>query len=308
MIVTCPSCNAKYRVRDEAVPTSGAQLRCPECSTMFLARRPAHQEQELVEAVERLSQANQEAEQKAAELARQLAECKRHRDATDREMLRQREDSTHLLATKESALRQSERRWEAAQEELRAAKATEARLEGLELARANLSLEVTQLRHELATTRQNASPRAEFEALQQSWSDLRIAHQRLSDERNADRGVIVHLQEELQRVRSEPAQAAVAQLERELAAAQAELRSARDKTGLASVEDEVMALMTAIAPLLWALDQSVQYLSPFSATEPVLSNHVRNLQLLSGVLRKLVDVASNSQGGVGLRSPSAPHG
>lgn len=275
---------------------------------MFLARRPAHQEQELVQAVERLSQANQEAERRAAEFERQLAECKRHRDAAERELLRHREESAHLLTTKESALRQWERRWEAAEEELKVARANEARLQGLETARANLSAEVTELRHELATARQNSSPRAEFEALQRTWSDLRVAHQRLSDEHNADRGVIVHLQEELQRVRSASTHESVAQLERELVAARAEVQRTREKTDLVAVEQEVMALVTALAPMLWALDQAVQYLSPFSVTEPVLSTHVRNLQLLSGVLRKLVDVAAMSRQGGGQHSPSLPRG
>lgn len=303
MIVTCPNCNAKYRVRDEAVPASGAQLRCPECNTMFLARRPAHQEKELLEAVERLSHANQEAERKASELERLLTECKRHRDTVERDLLHHREETAHLLATNDAALRQSERRWEAAQEELQAAKANEVRLRDLETVKANLTNEIAQLRQELMTCRQNSSPRVEFEALQQALQDVRLAHQRLSDEHNADRGVIVHLQEELLRVRSEPTHGVVAKLEQELAAARAEVNAAREKTGLSAAEQELTAHMTALAPMLWALDQSLQYLSPFSITEPVLANHVRNLQLLSGMLRKLVDVATMSRGGGGQYSP-----
>lgn len=40
MIVTCPGCASNYRVRNEVVPPTGAQMRCPKCSTMFLAKPP----------------------------------------------------------------------------------------------------------------------------------------------------------------------------------------------------------------------------------------------------------------------------
>jgi len=48
MIVTCPQCNAKYRVRDEQVPDEGAELECPECATHFLAQRPTEKELSVV--------------------------------------------------------------------------------------------------------------------------------------------------------------------------------------------------------------------------------------------------------------------
>ena len=41
MIVTCPGCTSKYRVRNEAVPAEGARMRCPKCETLFLAKPPA---------------------------------------------------------------------------------------------------------------------------------------------------------------------------------------------------------------------------------------------------------------------------
>lgn len=41
MIVTCPGCSSKYRVRNEAVPPDGARMRCPKCETLFLAKLPA---------------------------------------------------------------------------------------------------------------------------------------------------------------------------------------------------------------------------------------------------------------------------
>ncbi|MBN2357856.1 MAG: zinc-ribbon domain-containing protein [Deltaproteobacteria bacterium] len=39
MIVTCPGCNAKFRVKDETIPPGGAKMQCPKCATMFAARR-----------------------------------------------------------------------------------------------------------------------------------------------------------------------------------------------------------------------------------------------------------------------------
>jgi predicted Zn finger-like uncharacterized protein len=40
MIVTCPGCASKYRVRNETVPPEGARMRCPKCETLFLAKLP----------------------------------------------------------------------------------------------------------------------------------------------------------------------------------------------------------------------------------------------------------------------------
>jgi predicted Zn finger-like uncharacterized protein len=40
MIVTCPGCASKYRVRNETVPADGARMRCPKCETLFLAKPP----------------------------------------------------------------------------------------------------------------------------------------------------------------------------------------------------------------------------------------------------------------------------
>jgi len=39
MIVTCPGCTAKFRVKDEMIPAGGAKMKCPKCATMFAARR-----------------------------------------------------------------------------------------------------------------------------------------------------------------------------------------------------------------------------------------------------------------------------
>lgn len=40
MKATCPSCSTSYKVADEKVPDSGAQIKCPKCNTLFVVRRP----------------------------------------------------------------------------------------------------------------------------------------------------------------------------------------------------------------------------------------------------------------------------
>lgn len=39
MRVSCPNCNARYKVDDERVPPSGVTIRCPKCQTRFTATR-----------------------------------------------------------------------------------------------------------------------------------------------------------------------------------------------------------------------------------------------------------------------------
>ncbi|MCB1043299.1 MAG: zinc-ribbon domain-containing protein [Acidobacteria bacterium] len=37
MIITCPECSAKYKVRDELIPESGKKVRCKKCNNVFRA-------------------------------------------------------------------------------------------------------------------------------------------------------------------------------------------------------------------------------------------------------------------------------
>src|ERR1700753_1988276 len=73
MIVTCPSCGSKYRVRDEAVPAAGASLKCPSCHAVFVAHAPQHTDAELHAALARLTQQWTDAERRAAETLTDLA-------------------------------------------------------------------------------------------------------------------------------------------------------------------------------------------------------------------------------------------
>ncbi len=73
MIVTCPSCSSKYRVRDEAVAPEGAELQCPTCSAVFMAH-PPKADVGVAAALEKMSRARDVAEKRVAELERALAE------------------------------------------------------------------------------------------------------------------------------------------------------------------------------------------------------------------------------------------
>ncbi|MEW5855645.1 MAG: zinc-ribbon domain-containing protein, partial [Myxococcota bacterium] len=38
MIVSCPGCKARYRVRRESLAADGSRMRCPKCTTIFVAK------------------------------------------------------------------------------------------------------------------------------------------------------------------------------------------------------------------------------------------------------------------------------
>jgi hypothetical protein len=48
-----------------------------------------------------------------------------------------------------------------------------------------------------------------------------------------------------------------------------------------------LALIGAVSPMLWGLEQAIRYLEPFAAGEPEMAGHLRQLQLLQGVLKRL---------------------
>lgn len=72
MIVSCPSCPAKYRVRDEAVSEEGAELRCPQCAESFVAFPPKHSEEDLRDALERVGQMKAMVEKSRAAFQQEL--------------------------------------------------------------------------------------------------------------------------------------------------------------------------------------------------------------------------------------------
>lgn len=232
MIVTCPSCTAKYRVRDDAVPAEGAQLRCPECATMFLAHRPAQHDRELTDAIDRLTKQNHEAETRVRDLEKRLRDVNAEAERQKAEFRRLNEEAGHALSLRDR--------------------------------------ELADLRAELA---RRTSDRAELDELKEALINAQKVSGRLTTELDTQRGVIAHLQEEL--VRARQAQA-----------------STQGPTGGAAVDEQVLSLIEAVTPLLWGLDQAVRYLEPFAQREPALAGHVRHLQLLAGVLKRLSDATS----------------
>lgn len=231
MIVTCPSCNAKYRVRDDAVPAKGAQLKCPECGTMFLAHRPAHDDRELTEAIDRLTKQNHEAEARVRDLEKRVRDVSNDAERQKAELRRANEEAGRALALRDR--------------------------------------ELADLRAELARRPDASAALQELAELKEALINAQKVSSRLTNELDTQRGVIAHLQDELVRA-----------------------RQGAPATGGGNLDEQVLSLIAAVNPMLWGLDQVIRYLEPFAATEPALAGHLRHLQLLAGVLKRLSDATS----------------
>lgn len=287
MIVTCPGCSAKYRVRDEAVPEGGAELRCPTCNASFMALPPKHSEGEIAGAVDKLTRAKESAEQRLAELDHRRVEAERRIVEAERR-----------AQEAEARLQQAEAQLIVLQSELQGARA-EARA-----AQVPLENEIMRLREEL----QRAAARANFAAdadqrilqLTEELARARAAANhapevaRLGDELNSAQITTGRLLTELEVERQKNAgveTGRVAELQAELARARDQLARAGPRNASTS---NLTALVAALAPMLWGLEQALQYLEPFAGNEEALTNHVRQLQLLQGVLKRLTQEAAAS--------------
>lgn len=62
MVIVCPECTTKFRVNPERIPASGAKVRCARCKHIFLAEKPAAEEELQTNRVEAVAPA-EEAEQ-----------------------------------------------------------------------------------------------------------------------------------------------------------------------------------------------------------------------------------------------------
>ncbi len=256
MIVTCPSCNAKYRVRDDAVPHGGAQLKCPECSTMFLAHRPAHDDRELTSAIDRLTKQNHEAEGRIHDLEKRVKDVGSDAERQKAEFRRLNEEAGRALAVRDR--------------------------------------EIADLKQELA---RGSGQLVEISALKDALIHAQQTSARLTSELDSQRGVIAHLQEELQRARQSGGAVGrgpsgdTAALEQTVQQLRSQLDDALQKVHRAAPDGPLLALIGAVSPMLWGLDQAIRYLEPFSANEPTLAAHLRQLQLLAGVLKRLTEAA-----------------
>ncbi|MCA9563255.1 MAG: zinc-ribbon domain-containing protein, partial [Myxococcales bacterium] len=48
MIVECPECTSRYRVREEKLPAGGGNIQCPGCGAVFPAQAAKGSENDLV--------------------------------------------------------------------------------------------------------------------------------------------------------------------------------------------------------------------------------------------------------------------
>ena len=44
MVIICPECSTKFRVKAERIPDAGAKVRCARCKHVFLAQKPIGEE------------------------------------------------------------------------------------------------------------------------------------------------------------------------------------------------------------------------------------------------------------------------
>jgi predicted Zn finger-like uncharacterized protein len=261
MIVTCPSCAAEYRVRDDAVPAAGAQLRCPKCSTLFLAHRPAQKDKELTDAIDRLTRAREEAEAETRDLEKRLQDQKLEAERQRAEFTRANEVAGRALAQREQEITQL---WtELAQARGSEGAGDKSRL--FEMKVAELATKLQAANDELAALRAHPDASAQAQRLTEALDSAQKVVERLTNELDSAKEVIDNQRAELSRLSLE-----------------------------AGADAQLVSLVGAVSPMLWGLDQALRYLEPFAVSEPALAAHVRNLQLLAGVLQRLTDRAVSS--------------
>lgn len=269
MIVTCPSCNAKYRVRDDAVPQGGAQLKCPECDTMFLAHRPAHNDRELTDAIDRLTKQNHEAEARIRDLEKRVKDVASDSERQKADFRRLNEEAGRALSTRDREIADLKAELTRSREDRGESDRRAEQLRAYDAKVQQLARELQGTRDELDRMRLNSANAAELAEVKQALMSAQVGAGRLTNELDSSRGVIAHLQEELQRARQQ-------------------------NPGPGSTPNAVLSLIGAVNPMLWGLDQAIRYLEPFASSEPTLANHVRQLQLLAGVLKRLAEASGNA--------------
>lgn len=260
MIVTCPSCASKYRVRDEAVPPEGAELQCPSCASVFVAHPPKNESDGVVAALDKMTRARDAAELRVLELEKALQSAKAGSD----ELVRRSENKDVDVARA---------RDEAARAEARAAAA---------------EASVRRLTDELARNRMMAGDQAELLSVKQQLFEAQKKQKALAAELDVANALVTSLQADVSVLRAGNSAAAQSDAARKVAALQAEIESLRVQQDMQEVPSSpVQSMIAAIGPMLWGLEQSISYLEQFAANEPTLAGHVKQLRLLQKVLQKL---------------------
>jgi len=256
VIVTCPSCTSKYRVRDDAVPPGGAELECPSCKSMFVAYPPKRAIGEHTGVDQRGPVID------PGERARELEAALTSMTAAREELMRRMRDKDVDIARLTAR-----------------ASAAEA--------------SVATLTAELAAAQQRAADSHELLALKQHTLDLQRRERALAADLEVANSLIASLKAEVQVLRGGTSSAAqqqaahrIEQLQADVERVRAQVASQAAATGTSS---STRSLIAAVGPMLWGLEQSVGYLEQFAGNEPALAQHVKQLHLLQKVLKRLVD-------------------
>jgi predicted Zn finger-like uncharacterized protein len=307
MIVTCPGCGAKYRVRDESVPQGGAELKCPTCSSVFVAHPPKHSEAEISTALERVTRAKEAAEAKLAEIDAVRAGLEQRaleaeRAAQEAEARLQQAEASIIVLRSELGAVQSTAQGEVAsrlqplEAEVMRWREEAARAIARANAAADAEVRVLQMTEELARARAAANHAPEVARLTEELSAAQRGAGRLRTELDSAQQNVSALQAELHRTQerlreNESGGARPSLLEDEVQRLRGQLANASTTPPGPALSPAMTSLIAAVAPMLWGLEQAIKYLEPFAATEPALAGHVRQLQLLHGVLTRLSNEA-----------------
>lgn len=258
MIVTCPSCASKYRVRDEAVPPGGAELECPSCKAIFVAHPPKKETvaPDVAALADKLTRQKEHSDQRLQELEAQLQ--------------RAQADNGRL----------------------------ESRAHAAEQSVARLSDEVRRLQHHASVvageTTELLSVKTTLLELQRREravsADLDVANGLIT----SLQAEVVGLKAKASTSISQAAQQRIDALTQDLATARQQLLNASSSSSSSTssggnMSPTVRSLVAAVSPMLWGLENSVAYLEQFSANDATLGGHVKQLRLLQKVLQRLVD-------------------
>ena len=275
MIVTCPGCGSKYRVRDEAVPPGGAELKCPSCGAVFVAHPPKHSEEEIATALDKITKAKDAAEARVAELERALADNERR--AYEAEARVQQLEAQVIVMRSELQGAQVDARAlvQPLEIEVQRLRDENARLLVRANAAADNEVRVLQMTEEVARARAAANHAPEVDALKEELLSAQKTTGRLYTELDVEKQSAQRLQEEVERLRND-------------------LQSAARMTpSSGGIPGNLAGLVAAVGPMLWGLEQAIKYLEPFGANEAQLAAHVKQLQLLEKVLQRLAAESAN---------------
>ncbi len=306
MIVTCPNCTTKFRVRDDSVPEEGAQLKCATCSTVFMAYAPKKSDEDIKTIVERLKTSKEAAVERAKALEAELTALRTRFSNFESELQKLRTQNLQLTQETDDLRR------------------------GREAVERRFHDELSRLKDELAAAKTHSLASSSLQAqLEASQKEVEV-YKAQAQQAGQLKDDIVRLQADLLKAKATAAlgsnedvrklQAALDVAERTTGKLTVDLESTRQelealkrdggkgdgkdaeqyraeaerlRKQLAMVVDsgrefvDPADLLAAVGPLVWGLDNAIEYIEPFAGTEPLLQGHFRQLQLLSGVIHRL---------------------